>query len=697
MDCEGRGNLKLSEICVSIGNMTSLKAGRNNFGNLTALDLKGCENLAEIYFNFNQIAHIEREIFQDFRHLHLLDLSRNLLQVYFKGWDASFLPKNLHTLKINGNPIPDNANFPNLDSQYYLNKLISDGVSNKALNVSRLAYLSLSGLNLQTTCQLIRINNETFSLSNSLKVLNISDCGVISITAGAFEHLHSLEVLDLSYNRQLELWSLVNITYGLQFTRIRFLNISNLVSRFSSGKQIKLPHTCYLWNTTVEDVDLSGNMIDMVETNSFILTPPSLQILRINQNKFRFGPYVLQFGCLGNVTAVFLSYQNHGYNPLIYVAENSKRYSGPTEELYQMECPFCNVSFLKEYANRTRDCTFIENGVLDLFHLKLPVRMERIIANDCALTFKINYKYYFNPENSSMRYVDISGNIVESFTGYIGNLPMLETLNMSRCYTSSIGQTSLNYISLKTLRLAHNDIGAQLADSKRSNIFNMLPSLQDLDLSSNGITVLFTSTFKELVNLRHLDLSNNNIEHFDVNINTLSHLLQLNLEINSIHTLKKEVRRKLEANENDRSKFSINLQKNSLTYDCNNQEFLHWLIQHKANMVGFRGYIFISSDEKSITCDKMMTDLDRLESRCKSYVAVIIVGVLALATFLSLIIGGVIYRYRWRIRYFMYMSKKRFFGYHILPDYTVIQNYKYDAFVSYAEDNIRFILDDVIP
>ncbi|KAH3893117.1 toll-like receptor 4 [Dreissena polymorpha] len=697
MDCEGRGNLKLSEICVFIGNVTSLKAGRNNFGNLTASDLKGCENLTEISFNFNQIAHIERETFQDFRHLHLLDLSRNLLQVYSKGWDASCLPKNLQTLKINGNPIPYNVNFPNLDSHDNLNKLTSDGFSNTAFNVSKIASLSLSGLNLETQCNLTQINNNTFSLSDSLKVLNISACGVISITAGAFEHLHSLEVLDLSYNRQLELWSLANVTYGLQFTRIRFLNISNLFSRFGGGVQLTMPNFCFLWNITVEDLDISGNKIDSIETNALILTPPSLKIIRVNHNKFWFGPYVLQLGCLGNVSTIFSSRLNYIPNPFIYTLENSKRYSAPKVELYQMTCPFCNVDFLKEYAMRTKECSYIENGVIDLLNPKIPVKLERLIANDCDYRHDLSSNYSYNPENISIRYIDISGNTFVSVTGYVGDIPMLETLNMSRCYISTIGLTSLNYRSLKTLRLADNDLGAQLADSKRSNIFDMLQSLQDLDLSSNGITVLFTSTFTELVNLERLDLSNNDIEHFDVNINTLPHLLQINLEINSIHTLNIGVRRKLEANENDRSKFSINLQNNSLAYECNNQEFLHWLIQHKANMVGFSIYRFVTSDDVTITFDKMMTDLDHLASRCRSYVAVIIIGLLALATFLSVIIGGVIYKYRWRIRYLMYMSKKRFFGYHMLPDYTAIQNYKYDAFISYAEDNIRFILDDVIP
>ncbi|KAH3699521.1 hypothetical protein DPMN_074477 [Dreissena polymorpha] len=43
------------------------------------------------------------------------------------------------------------------------------------------------------------------------------------------------------------------------------------------------------------------------------------------------------------------------------------------------------------------------------------------------------------------------------------------------------------------------------------------------------------------------------------------------------------------------------------------------------------------------------------------------------------------------------MSRKRFFGYRRLPDYTLIENYRFDAFISYAEDNFRFILDEVIP
>ncbi len=94
MDCEGRCDLRLSEICSNISSKgyvsVVLRAGRNNIGNLKALDLKGCENLTELYFNFNQISSIEENTFQDFHQLFTLDISWNLLPVYNRHWRHLF-------------------------------------------------------------------------------------------------------------------------------------------------------------------------------------------------------------------------------------------------------------------------------------------------------------------------------------------------------------------------------------------------------------------------------------------------------------------------------------------------------------------------------------------------------------------------------------------------------------------------------
>ncbi|KAH3752682.1 hypothetical protein DPMN_187306 [Dreissena polymorpha] len=95
--------------------------------------------------------------------------------------------------------------------------------------------LILSGLNIERNCDLTAAENSTFAEMKSLQILNKSGCGITRITAGAFEHLHNLRVLDISYNRQLGFKSLENVTYGLQLPRISHLKISYLHNTFGLG------------------------------------------------------------------------------------------------------------------------------------------------------------------------------------------------------------------------------------------------------------------------------------------------------------------------------------------------------------------------------------------------------------------------------------------------------------------------------
>ncbi|KAH3699512.1 hypothetical protein DPMN_074468 [Dreissena polymorpha] len=86
-----------------------------------------------------------------------------------------------------------------------------------------------------------------------------------------------------------------------------------------------------------------------------------------------------------------------------------------------------------------------------------------------------------------------------------------------------------------------------------------------------------------------------------------------------------------------------------------------------------------------------------MDSRCRSYTLVIVLSVLGVSVLLAIIIGGIVYRHRWKIRYFMFLSKKQFFGYRRLPDDTLLENYKYDAFISFSDDDIKFIVNEFIP
>lgn len=140
--------------------------------------------------------------------------------------------------------------------------------------------------------------------------------------------------------------------------------------------------------------------------------------------------------------------------------------------------------------------------------------------------------------------------------------------------------------------------------------------------------------------------------------------------------------------------FTIDLSGNELKSDCNNMEFLRWIYSHRTNMKHFQNYTYVGKLQfKSLNG----TIINTLKSTCRSYTAIIVVCSIILSIFLSLIIVGVVYKNRWKIRYFLYMSKIGIFGYHRIVENPDRDNYRFDAFISYAEENLRFILDGIIP
>ncbi|XP_052793761.1 toll-like receptor 4 [Mya arenaria] len=283
-------------------------------------------------------------------------------------------------------------------------------------------------------------------------------------------------------------------------------------------------------------------------------------------------------------------------------------------------------------------------------------------------------------------------------TGHLINLPELRYMGFSRNYCNAVGLTTLDWTKLENLQLDVNFLGSLLANSDRANIFDLLPNLKVLNLSSNGITTLFSRTFHRLQKLRHLDLSFNNIENFDLNLKPLENLLIIDLQVNSVHTLKGNIIQQLEKNSKRlNTSFAVDLRNNSISYGCDNLLFLQWLAKHEHNFVGFNSYWFVADNSSILSSDDFKRDIEHLPKRCKTYVELIVICSISVAVFLSIVIGGVIYKTRWKLRYLLFMSKQRYFGYRRLEDETLIENYKYDAFISYADENIRFVRDRIIP
>ncbi|XP_052793760.1 toll-like receptor 4 [Mya arenaria] len=710
MNCEAM-HVRLSETCDSIRNLSGevmeLFIGGNNLGNFGMNDFHGCEEIQILGLQFNQITRMEENVFKKLKRLTVLDLSRNNLRIYEHGFKTTFIPKTVQILRIKGNFYGENDNndlpmYPSFSRLKRLQELHIDGINGVNFGISyadmNLTHVDISGLVKYSYCNLTEITNTTFQHLNSVKSLNISGCSVRNICAGAFIKLLQLQTLDLSFNRQLGFTPLSNVSYGLQFTNIKVLNYSHVYTTFGTGTKLYKKDICYLRNTTLKEMVLDNNRIELIETNAAILVPRSLETSYLRQNKLTFGPYILQMGCLEGVKNFYLECPNFQFSPLAYSLEPEDRHENTRSST--SNCPFMAESELQKIAEKNKNCLYYDPKIpVRLQYPRIPPSLEKLYYHDCELTYKIiSNDYKFFPENNNLSYLDVSGNIFNAMTGHMNNLPELRYIGISRNYCKAIGLTTLNWEKLENLQLDINFLGTALAISDRANIFDLLPNLKILNLSSNGITTLFSRTFHRLQKLRHLDLSFNNIENFDLNIKPLKNLLIIDLQVNSVHTLKENIIKQLEQNSKRlNTSFLVDLRNNSISYGCDNLHFLQWLATHEHNFVGFNGYWFVADNSSILSFDDFKRDIEYLPKRCKTYVVLIVICSISVAVFLSIVIGGVIYKNRWKLRYLLFMSRQRYFGYRRLDDETIIENYKYDAFISYAEENIRFIRDRIIP
>ncbi|KAK3093472.1 hypothetical protein FSP39_016167 [Pinctada imbricata] len=146
------------------------------------------------------------------------------------------------------------------------------------------------------------------------------------------------------------------------------------------------------------------------------------------------------------------------------------------------------------------------------------------------------------------------------------------------------------------------------------------------------------------------------------------------------------------------SNLTVNLTGNSLLCNCENEHFLHWIVTSTIQF-GFHG---------NDTCQTRFSKTGRvlmsqghefllvLERNCRSYTAVIVLFSCVFVIMLTVIVCGVVYRYRWKLRYLYYMTKGRYKGYSSLKTKSEEGDYEFDAFISYADEDRQFALHDMM-
>ena len=708
IDCTGTG-VPLVEVChfTSIHfNITTLSFSSNNLAVLTSKDLNGCENIQRLSLRNISLSQVESDAFQNIRYLSMLDLSQNKLDIY-SGNKVPYLYKltSIKELRLNGNfkiESSTKVSYPWLSDLPGLETLYLDGLSDITFNSNYLTLRNLHCLVLSGSngfCNLTRLTNKTFVNIPGLTKLCLSNCSLINVYAGTFSDLQNLTWLDLSMNKQLGFKTLRNISYSLQFTQIDFLNLSTVHNTFGLGTMLMRRDVCYLTNTTLREIVLDSNRLQLIETNLFLLLPDTLQVIHTRDNIFTFGLYLLQLACMPNVTAMYIDHQKSTKTALLYLDDPIQTSVFISKR--SVDCVYDSPDYLSNRSLAIPNCNYFQSAKItksDIYNATIPKELKIVSYQDSNVVYSLQ-DYPVRPFDNSIETIDLSGNVLYSWIGPIGPFPSIKTLNLSRNYCSHVHPNMFLFMSsLEYLYVQQNFLGITLANDANGSTFQHLINLKLLDLSTNQIRKLPPGVFLHLGQLQVLNLSFNSLIDWKADTETLPKLQYIDLQSNALS----EVSQSLMAHfdnfiDGEQSLFSINMKNNPFKCICKYEQFLTWMVKHRSSFVEFETYSFTDDSGQHLEATECILIVNNFSKTCRSYTVLIYTCIIGIILFISLIISGLMYKNRWKLRYLLYMNKRRFFGYRAVPDYEPIENYRYDAFISYADENIRFILDGIIP
>lgn len=187
----------------------------------------------------------------------------------------------------------------------------------------------------------------------------------------------------------------------------------------------------------------------------------------------------------------------------------------------------------------------------------------------------------------------------------------------------------------------------------------VLHNLLSLDLSDNNIKEAFQPGNRnflcDLPNIEELNMSNNNIHELNFETNCGSNIHMLDLSSNHIHTLSDVDMRVL-----SKMDIYLDISNNPFTCNCITKNFIQWLRNgtFSAKLVNFEPMICATAIPHSLEGSNLFEiDLNLLE--CPSKKMMFGMGLVAqsgtnwaavmLCVVIICIVGGVTYKYRWRI------------------------------------------------
>ncbi|OWF50884.1 toll-like receptor 4 [Mizuhopecten yessoensis] len=644
------------------------------------------QNLLYLDLSNNRLANFTGNPFDHLAKLAYLDLSDNYLSYSPSIYTLDLFSclTSLTFLNIKGNNErsgSDLLHYPDaISSLLGLTTLKMDGLKNARLGdvlspLKKLATLDLSGRN--GHCWIDHMTEDFFEgVVSSLVDIDLSTCKIVYIDNGTFRSLPNLTVLSLSGNNQLTFNVLINLTYDLQATNIHKLFLNKLHCTYGVGTFLFQEDLMLLNNTRLEELYLDFNRIELVEDTMMQYLPDSLKLLSVAGNKFTLGKYLLAMHFLDSLKYLDVSLQ---FSPHGSVGEM-------LEQCFDWRCP-------KETKNESQEPRSLKFYGKWRPSLYLPRNLEVIDGHSSSFRGEIGDFNFM--ERNIIKQFDLHDNLLQSWKGPIRNLHRVEYIDLSY---NSCGHVTTHFFedfpNMTTLNVSHNNLGEVFKNSATSDILKQLKSLEKLNMTHNKIDRLPEGVLRDLSALRQIDLSFNQLTDWNVKIDHMYQLQLLNISYNRLIVLSKSFMDAVDRMTKI-TNLTLDLRGNPLRCDCNKLDFLKWVSRRKSLFINIETYDCRITNETQISFGDLGNIIARLERDCSDYVGIIVGTLVVIVICVSVVIGGVGYRFRWKLRYLYYMAKNRYRGYVVVRD-TLDSHYNYDAFISYSDSNSSFVIHDIV-
>ncbi|KAK7096678.1 hypothetical protein V1264_003754 [Littorina saxatilis] len=569
-----------------------------------------------------------------------------------------------------------------------LQHLALDGLTNRTLGpgfrtLSQLTHLDMNGKT--GYCKMFTFHIHTLAAVQHLTHLNMSDCDVKILTSDAFSSLQNLTSLDLSFNQALGFDLLGKAFRGLSHTKLTNLTIDAIVPFRTLGVIIDSQQLRYFRNLThLERLQTRLNRIEAFEPGALCSgMPPNLKHVVANGNLFELAPYVNDLVCLESLAELDMSGLDAYWTPPLRPPDDdNNRHRNVCQ---REEVPAKRVTRRHSPSNSEDVCQGERFSV--------PPRLEVFRARDFGLQYNLE-KVRIHASNS-LRKVDLSENHFPRWQGplcgfyYVEELLLMDTLAEDIDHRFFPGFPALRVLNISTNRL--RDVFQR---DEEGQVLSGMMNLAVLDLSWNNLGHLPNATLSRLESLKELYLHNNGMGSFVLQLSHMKKLQRLDVSMNQLHALPGHIRDHLDRVARTYN-VTVDMTFNPIACICDNIDFLTWLRHTRVDFATGQGHYYcLQGDGSVVSVDNIIDVIERLERTCVSYVGVLIGASASCVIVVTLLVGALAYRFRWKLRYLYFASRlglqrdKR----HQEQDQ---QKFSYDAFVSFATEDQDFVMGEL--